>query len=286
MSPSRADWLLLWTLRFLAAIAGSIVLLIFGFLLLEAWPMLAKTGWQRFFTDESWHPTSDLFNLSPMLWGSLAATAGAMLLAVPLGLGSAIFCQFYAPPTLGKLYRRMIELMGGVPSVIYGFWGLMVLVPWIGQYQPPGSSLLAGILILALMILPTMALTADAALAHVAPRYLQTSAALGLSRWAMIRGVVLPAAKSGLFSGMILAMGRAIGETMAVLMVCGNQVIFPHDLLEPVRTLTANIALEMAYATGDHRAVLFVCGLILVAMVSLLVIAAEMVDRKQVRDEA
>jgi phosphate transport system permease protein len=157
-----------------------------------------------------------------------------------------------------------------------------VLVPLIGEIHPPGPSLLAGILILTIMILPTIALMADASLANVPQHYLRGAAALGLPRWATIRHVVFPAAKSGLFTGVILETGRAIGETMAILMVSGNVVQTPSSLFDPIRTLTANIALEMAYALGDHRAALFVSGFVLMAMIMGLVIAAEWISRGRI----
>jgi len=177
---------------------------------------------------------------------------------------------------------RMIELLAGIPSVVYGFWGLVVLVPQIAEIQPPGPSLIAGILILTIMILPTIALMADASLANVPQQYLRAAAALGLPRWATIWNVVFPAAKSGLFTGVILETGRAIGETMAILMVCGNVVQIPSSIFDPIRTLTANIALEMAYALGDHRAALFVSGLVLMAMIVALAVSAEWISRGRI----
>jgi phosphate transport system permease protein len=207
---------------------------------------------------------------------------GSVLIATPLGILSAVFCHYYAPPAIARLYRRLIELLAGIPSVVYGFWGIMVLVPLIAEIQPPGPSLLAGILILTIMILPTIALMADASLANVPQQYIRGAAALGLPRWATIRGVVFPAAKSGLFTGVILEIGRAIGETMAILMVCGNVVQIPSSIFDPIRTLTANIALEMAYALGDHRAALFVSGLVLMAMIVALALAAEWISRGRV----
>lgn len=269
------DRLLVWTLRAVAVVTGAVVVAIAFFLARESWPVLAEVGVGRFLTDPSWHPTEDRFRLVPMLWGTLWATAGAVLVATPLGLLSAVFCRFYAPAALARVYRRLIELLAGIPSVVYGFWGLVVLVPLIRRLEPPGPSLLAGVLILAVMVLPTVALTADAALAAVPRSYLQAAAALGLSRATVVRGVALPAARSGILTGVILQTGRALGETMAVLMVCGNIVQAPSSIFDPVRTLTANIALEMAYALGDHRSALFVSGLLLLALVGLLVAAAE-----------
>jgi phosphate transport system permease protein len=282
LSRSRSDLLLVWVLRACAAVAGAVVLLIVAFLVGESLPVLRHVGLTPFFTDPDWRPTERLYNLTPMLLGTLLVMTGAVLVATPLGVLSAVFCHYYAPPPLARGYRRLIELLAGIPSVVYGLWGLVNLVPLIARLHPPGPSLLAGILILTVMILPTIALTADAALAGVPPQLLRGAAALGLSRWATVRGVVLPAAKSGLFTGVILETGRAVGETMAVLMVCGNVVRAPHSLFDPVRTLTANIALEMAFAEGDHRAALFVSGLILMALIVALVTAAEVISRGRI----
>lgn len=280
LSPFQSDIFLLWILWGLAVITGIIVILITAFLLIEALPILREAGWLRFVSDRSWHPVQGFYNLMPMLWGSLLVTFGSVLFAAPLGIGSAVFCQYYAPPVFGGLYRQLINLLAGIPSVVYGFWGLVVLVPLIGKLQPPGTSLLAGIAILTLMILPTIALSAEASFSEVPNEYLQGAAALGISRWATIRSVVLPAAKSGLFTGLILGTGRAIGETMAVLMVCGNVVQTPASIFDPIRTLTANIALEMAYATGNHRAALFVSGLLLMVAIAILVAVTEGMSRR------
>ncbi len=276
------DAILVWILRACAVAAGGVLLLVCAFLVKESWPALERVGFLRFFTDNGWRPSGPQgqFNLLPMLWGTLIAMAGSVLIATPLGILSAIFCQYYAPPPVARVYRRLIELLAGIPSVVYGLWGLVVLVPLIRELHPPGPSLLAGILILTLMILPTIALMADAALANVPAHYLRSAAALGLSRWSTTVRVVLPAAKSGLFTGVILETGRAIGETMAILMVCGNIVQTPQSLFDPIRTLTANIALEMAYALGDHRSALFVSGLVLLVMIIALALAAEMLNRQ------
>jgi phosphate transport system permease protein len=284
LSQWRGETIFVCVLRSLALLSCLIVLLILFFLLQESLPFLQTIGVSRFFKDPGWHPVSGEYNLLPMLWGSLLATAGSVLLATPLGILSAVFCQYYAPAPIAQVYRRLIELLAGIPSVVYGFWGLVVLVPLIGQLHPPGPSLLAGILILSIMILPTIALVADASFAAIPPEYLRGAAALGLGRWATVYGVVLPAAKAGLMTGIILETGRAIGETMAVLMVCGNVVQVPESLFTPMRTLTANIALEMAYAVGDHRAALFVSGLVLMGLVVVLVAIAEGIHRGQIYD--
>lgn len=284
MSPSRSEVILVWILRGMAILSAAIVLLIMLFLFWETLPILLHIGLNRFFNDPDWHPTNEEFNLLPMLWGTILVTVGAVLIATPLGISSAIFCHYYAPGAIASLYRRLIELLAGIPSVVYGFWGLVVLVPIVGRIQPPGASLLTGILILTLMILPTITLVVDASLANVPPEYLRGCAAMGLGRWATVRGVVLPTVKSGLLTSVILGTGRAIGETMAVLMVCGNVVQTPKSVFDPVRTLTANIALEMAYAVGNHRAALFVSGLVLMALVVALVIAAELLNRGHIYD--
>jgi phosphate transport system permease protein len=281
LSRSVVDRLLVWTLRACATVAGAIVLLIVVFLLAESLPVLRHVGVLRFFTDPRWAPTEGLYDLTPMLAGTLCVMTGAVLVATPLGILSAVFCHFYAPPVVAAVYRRLIELLAGIPSVVYGFWGLVSLAPLIGRLHPPGPSLLAGILILTIMILPTIALMADAALAAVPAHLVRGAAALGLSRWATVRGVVLPAARSGLFTGVILETGRAIGETMAVLMVCGNVVRTPHSLFDPVRTLTANVAMEMAFARGDHRSALFVSGLLLLVVIIALAVAAELIGKER-----
>jgi len=267
---SKDHLLLLW-LRLAASVCAAILLLVAGFVLLEAFEALRDIGPVRFAADASWHPASEadqgLYNLVPMLSATLFATLGAVLLAGPLGIASALFCQFYAPAWVAQLQRRIIGLLSGIPSVVYGFWGLVVLVPLIRLQAPPGPSLLAGILILAIMIVPTVALIAESSLAAVPEAYLLGANALGISRVGIIFRVAIPAARSGLLTAVILGAGRAIGETMAILMVCGNVVAVPESVFAPVRTLTANIALEMAYAMGDHRSALFVTGVVLLVMV-------------------
>ena len=274
-SHFHSDQFLLWSLRFLALVAGSLLLLVVIFLAHEAWPAFQHRGLASFFSDEAWYPTDDLYLLTPMLWGTLWATLGSILLAAPIGIFSALFIQYYAPPFLATGYRRFIELLSGIPSVVFGLWGLVVLVPLIGRWQPPGPSLIAGILILSLMILPTITLVVQASLAHIPVSFIQNATALGLSRWSMIQRVILPTAKEGIFTGIFLGVARALGETMAILMVCGNVVQTPSHLFDPIRTLTANIALEMAYALGNHRSTLFVSGLLLMVMVIVFVVIAE-----------
>lgn len=260
--------------RLAAIVSAAILLLIVGFLSLEAAPALRRIGLAALITDPGWHPLSSQFNLLPMVAGTWLAALGGLLLAAPLGIGSALFARFYAPPALARVYRRLVELLAGIPSVVYGLWGLVVLVPLLSHLGGTGQGLLAALVILALMILPTVALTADAALSAVPADQLRGAVALGLGRWSVARRVALRAAGPGIATGLMLALARAIGETMAVLMVSGNVVQFPDSLIAPIRTLTANMALEMGYATADHRSALFVSGLVLMATVGLLLLAA------------
>ena len=274
-SLSKVDLLLFRTLKGLAGIAGAIVFFVLIFLIIESLPALHDIGLLAFFTDPSWHPTEESYNLVPMLLGTLLAAIGAVALATPLGIFLALFCQYYAPTTIAAVYRKFIEVLGGIPSVVYGLWGLVVLVPLIANLQPPGPSLLAGILVLTIMILPTVSLVSQSALKQVPMDYIQSATALGLKRWSIIWHIVLPTARPGIITGVILQTGRAIGETMAILMVCGNVVQNPASLFDPIRTLTANIALEMAYATGSHRASLFLTGLLLMTVVIGLIMTAQ-----------
>ncbi len=261
-------------LLILASATALLLALIILFLLNESWPFFAnhwRDGtWLQLFYGQSWYPLEGQFGMAPMILSSLAVTVGAVVLALPLGLGSAIFLQFYAPPRWAQGFRLLLNVLAGIPSVVFGLWGLTRLVPLITSWQPPGASLLAAILVLTLMILPTIALTSTSALASVPRELLAGSMALGLRRNTQILHIILPAASAGINSGVLLATARALGETLAVLMVAGNVVQNPSGLFEPVRVLTANIALEMAYAMGDHRASLFASGLLLTVLVWLL----------------
>ena len=267
VTPSTRDKRLLWTLSVSAAIAAGLLLLILLFLAKEAWPVLSTVGVSSFVTDSSWHPIEGTFGLMPMLAASMAMSALAVLIAAPLGVALALFCRFYATGPVARLFRWAVVLLAGIPSVVLGLWGLTILVPLINDLRAPGTSLLAGSVVLALMILPTIALTTEAALTSVSQSYWTGAAALGLSREASILSIALPTARNSIAAGVLLASARALGETMAVLMVSGNVVQLPSSWFDPVRTLTANIALEMAYATGDHRASLFVSGLALTLLV-------------------
>jgi phosphate transport system permease protein len=283
LSHRRADQTLERSLLAVSLLTASLVGLIILFVLRETLPALQGPGIVRFVTDESWHPLEGKFGMMPMLWGTLFSTAIAVLLATPFGVAIAIFCRYVAPPAAVPVFRGLITLLAGIPSVVFGFWGLTVLVPLIARVEPPGASLLAAGLILAIMILPTVALMSEAALAAVPGSYAMGAQALGLGRSATVLGVLLPAAKSGIIAAVILATARALGETMAVLMVSGNVVETPTSLFAPIRTLTANIALEMAYAAKFHRASLFVSGLVLTVVIIVLALAAYRVEHRHER---
>ena len=278
MSPSRTEAWLSRALWLMASSAVALLVLIFLFLLSESRLALVDGHWLRFFTSAGWFPSDGQFNLWPMLLATLLATSGALLLALPMGLASALFVGFFAPAGLATLFRRLLMLLAGIPSVVYGLWGLTVLVPLITSVAPPGASLLAAILILALMILPTVALTSEAALRVVPVSYWRGGQALGLSAQTILLRVAIPAARRGILAGALLAATRAVGETMAELMVAGNVVQVPGSLFDSVRVLTANIALEMAYATGGHRAGLYVSSLLLTLVVVAIVCLGRRVE--------
>ncbi len=258
------------TTRAAAIAAGSLFVLVASFIAVEAGGAFLDPGIGRFLRDTRWLPTAGEYGVWPLLIGSGLIAGGAVAVGAPLGIATALFGRFYAPPRLRWIHRRLVELLAGIPSVVYGLWGLVVLVPLVARWGGSGQGLLTATAVLALMILPTVALTADAALAAVPERHLEGAAALGLGRWAIARRVALPGARFGIATGVVLATGRAVGETMAVLMVAGNVVQVPKSLLDPVRTLTANIALEMSYATTGHRAALFATGLLLMGVVAML----------------
>ena len=276
-----SDGLFVWGLRGCAGLAGVITFLIVVYLCAQSLPLLQQIGLTRFFTDHTWAPTRGQFNLLPMYIGTLYATLGAVTLAAPCGIALAVFAAFYAPAPISRVVHGVLGLLAGIPSVVYGLWGLVTLVPLLNRLHPPGLSLLMGIVILTLMILPTIALIAEAALRAVPREYTLGGAALGCNRWQVVRGIALPAARSGLLTAVLLGTGRALGETMAVSMVMGNTIQIPESVLVPARTLTAHIGLEMSYAMGSHRAALFVAGLWLLGGVIALVWIVDHINRER-----
>lgn len=246
------------------------IILIFIFLISESLPLIQSKG-HSFFFDNSWYPSENQYNLTPMVIATLFTSLGAIILAIPLGLFAALCTTFYLNEKMSWIFRRVVELFSAIPSVIFGFWGLMELVPLINRIHPPGQSLLAGILILALMIFPILTLNLISSFELASKKLLNVSNSLGLKKSTYIWKILLPSSRGQFLSAIILSLGRAIGETMAVLMVCGNIVKVPTSFFQPVRTLTANMALEMSYAVANHRSALFLAGFILLMIVTLLV---------------
>jgi phosphate transport system permease protein len=247
-----------------AAIFILVIILITIFIFAKGMPLLLKIGIVDFLFNSNWMPGKGNYGIWTMFVGSLAVTFMAMVWAVPLGIITAIFMAEIAPPRVAKILGSMVELLAGIPSVVYGFVGLIVIVPFIREVLGGnGLSVLAGAIILGIMILPTIISISRDALLAVPPEYKEGSLALGATRYQTIARVIVPAARSGIVTAVVLGMGRAIGETMAVIMVTGNATVIPGSILSPVRTMTSNIVLEMGYATGDHQAALFATGMIL-----------------------
>lgn len=275
--PGSRDATLAVVSRGLAAIVGGLFVLIAGFLILRAQPAFAELGLARFFVDRSWYPTSGAegeFGLVAAMVGSVITTALATLIAVPIGAGAALGAVYLVHPSIGRALSVLVGVLAGLPSVVIGLWGLTTLVPWIARMRAPGTSVLAAALTLAAMIVPTVYVTTSSALNAVPRSALDAAAAMGLSRWGTIRAAVVPMMKPAIVLAALLAIARAIGETMAVVMVAGNVATVPSSVLDPVRTLTGNIALELAYATGLHRAALFASGVALLVLVWALVVGA------------
>ena len=270
-----ADKTVEWVLGLIALSSILVLVSITFFIFKEGAPLVYKVGLANFFSTE-WHPTAQRYGISYMIVGTAAVTAGALVFGVPLGIACAIVLGEMAGPKTRALLKPAIEILAGIPSVVFGFIGICVVLPWIREHLGgPGASGLAGALILGVMILPTIIAISLDALRAVPRSYREASLAMGATEWQTIWRVVLPAARSGILAAVILGIGRAVGETMAVVMVTGNAVQLPHSPLAPLRTLTANLALEMAYASGDHRAALFATGIVLfVVIVGLNTIAA------------
>ena len=262
--------------------AISALLLIALFIFNEGLPFIFKYGLKNFLFANEWQPQLGKFGIFPMITASLWVTFGAMIIGAPLGVSVAFFLSEYCPRSVMKIIKPTIELLAAIPSVVYGFIGVMVLAPIIrDNFGGPGLSLLAGSIILGIMILPTIiSISVDSILA-VPQSYREGSLALGATVWQTIHMVTIKASKSGIIASIILGLGRAVGETMAVIMVAGNAVNIPHSPLDSVRTLTANIALEMSYATGLHRQALFATGVVLFVGIIILNSIASVVLRKR-----
>ena len=270
------------------------IILIGGFIFKEGLPIIQKVGLLDFLLGKEWHPTKDIFGILPMIIGTFAVTLGALVLGVPLGVATAIFLAIFAPPRVSRVIRPAVELLAGIPSVVYGLFGMVIvnsilmhiertyLVDILKPEYQRGYSVLSASIILAIMILPTVINISEDAIRSVPQEYKEASLALGATDWQTVYKVLLPAASSGIIAAVVLGMGRALGETMAVIMVAGNTVAIPHSIFAPVRTLTGNIAIEMGYAAGDHVNALFATGIVLFVIIMVLNTIATFLGKKGV----
>ena len=269
----------------LASIAA--VVLICLFLFANGIPAMKKIGLLNFLTGVKWKPGNDIYGILPMILGSIYITAGAVVIGVPVGLLTAIFMAFYCPKKLYGLLKPCTELLAGIPSIVYGFFGMVVIVPCIRTVAAlfdvdiSGSSILAASVLLGIMILPTVIGVSEAALRAVPSAYYEGAVAMGARHERAIFTVMLPAAKSGVLAGVVLGIGRAIGETMAVIMVAGNQPRLTGNMLKGIRTMTANIVIEMGYATGLHREALIATGVVLFVFILIINLTFSILKRRK-----
>ena len=285
-----------WTEKFMqgvfavAACASVLaVALICIFLFANGIPAMSKIGFGEFLTGELWKPKNDIYGIFPMIIGSLYVTAGAIIIGVPIGILTAVFMAFYCPKAIYKPLKMATELLAGIPSVVYGFFGLVVLVPWVREIGRTlhrggtGSSMITASILLGMMILPTIIGVSESAIRAVPDSYYEGSLGLGASHERSVFFAVLPAAKSGILAGIVLGIGRAIGETMAVVMVAGNQAIIPDGMFSGVRTLTSNIVLEMGYATDLHREALIATAVVLFVFILMINLCFAVLKSKEER---
>lgn len=266
----------------IALSALSVLALITVFIFIKGLPIIAKVGVFNFVFGMKWAPSEGAFGIFPMIVGSISVTLGAAILGVPIAICCSIFLAELAPAAVRNIFRPAIQLLAGIPSVVYGFWGVLFVVPAIRNYLGgPGLSILAGSIILAIMILPTIISISEVSLLALPRQYKEGALALGLTQGQTIFSLLLPAAKSGIVAAIILGIGRAIGETMAVIMVVGNAVALPESVLDPVRTLTTNIGIEMGYASGEHQQALFATGIVLFIIIMILNAIAQYITQKK-----
>ncbi len=247
------------------------VALICVFLFNNGLTAIMEIGPKEFLLGTKWAPKQELFGVLPMIVGSIYVTVGAIVVGVPLGLFTAIFMAKFCPPKLYKVLKPAVELLAGIPSIVYGFFGLVVIVPIVRNlFGGGGKGILTASVLLGIMILPTIIGVAESAIRAVPESYFEGALAMGATKERSVFTAVLPAAKSGIFAGVILGIGRAIGETMAVVMIAGNQPIIPNEITDGVRTLTANVVLEMGYATGLHREALIATAVVLFVFILII----------------
>ena len=265
-----------------ACISIAAVIMICVFMFANGVPAIKEIGFVKFLFGMEWRPGQGLYGIGPMIVGSIYVTAGAMVVGVPIGLLTAVFLAKYSSKKIYKIVKPMVNLMAGIPSIIFGFFGLVVIIPAIqSMFDTSGKGILAASLLLGMMILPTVINTSEAAIRAVPESYYEGALALGATKERSIFKTVIPAAKSGVMSGIILGMGRAIGETLEVVMVAGNQAILPDSILSGTRTLTSNIVLEMAYATGLQRRALIGTAVVLFVFILIINVCFSTLNRKK-----
>ena len=269
---------------FLVAACVSIlaVVLICGFLFVNGFPAIAEIGPLKFLGGIIWKPQEGQFGILPMIIGSIYATAIAILVGVPIGLLCSVFMAKFCPKKLYRILKPAISLLAGIPSIVYGFFGLVVIVPMMQNlFGGSGKSVLTAGILLGIMILPTIIEISESSIRAVPQSYYEGSLALGATHERSVDCAMLPAAKSGIMAGVILGIGRAIGETMAVVMIAGNQTVIPTSLLSGVRTMTANIVMEMGYATDLHRGALIGTGVVLFVFILLINVCFSLIKKKE-----
>jgi len=263
-----------------------VLLAIIIFILQQGLPAFFQVGLLDFLFGINWSPSNSQFGVLPMIVGSLAVTLGSMILAVPLGIACAILLAEVAPAGVRQVLRPAVELLVGIPSVIYGLVGIGVIVPAVRQIGGTGYSIAAACIVLMAMVLPTITSISEDSLRAVPRKYKEGSLAMGATQWQTIWHVLIPAARSGIGAGIILGIGRAIGETMAMIMVIGNAVMFPTSLLDPARTLTGNIAVEIQYASGVHESALFATAVVLLAFIIILNYFAVIIFKRDISGQS
>lgn len=270
---------LLFFLTALVSIAAVILICIFLFA--SGIPAIKEIGVFKFLLGTSWKPANNLYGILPMIVGSFYVTAGALIIGVPIGILTAVFMARFAPRSIYAPLKAAVNLMAGIPSVVYGFFGLVVLVPFIREaFGGRGMSVLTASVLLGLMILPTIISVSETSIRAVPESYYEGGLALGASHERSVFFTVLPAAKSGIFAGVVLGIGRAVGETMAVMMVAGNQAVIPENMLSGVRTLTTNIVLEMGYSTDLHREALIGTAVVLFVFILIINLSLSLFKRR------
>lgn len=275
---------------FLAACASVLaVALICIFLFANGIPAMSEIGILKFLLGEEWRPSNNIYGILPMIMGSIYVTAGAIVIGVPVGIFTSVFMAHYCPKKIYPFLKSATELLAGIPSVVYGFFGLVVIVPLVRAYTAVrgggnGQTMMTASIILGIMILPTIIGVTESAMRSVPEQYYEGSLALGATKERTIFRIVIPAAKSGVIAGIVLGIGRAIGETMAVIMVAGNQPRMPQGLLKGVRTMTTNIVMEMGYAADLHREALIATAVVLFVFILIINGCVSLLNRRSRND--